>query len=246
MTTRGVLYLIWGRKGKPEVNDCLMRSIQSVSKHHPGMKVKIEEVANGTLLDKARMYDLSPYDETLYLDCDTVVLGDLAFGFEKASRHGLACAVNEAPWARRYQKAITGDVIEYNTGVLFFSKSERTGLLFDAWKRLAKSADSSMVFPAPAAMGAGLTGTMPMNDQASFALAVEEQAFCPFVLPINWNFRARFQNIFYGPIKVWHDYTPPPPEVLARLEAQSKDGALLDFSDHLMLRRAAPGARRSF
>jgi len=47
-------------------------------------------------------------------------------------------------------------------------------------------------------------------DQAAFAAAVEETAFLPFVLPLNWNFRPRWQQSFFGPIKVWHDYQDLP------------------------------------
>ncbi len=49
-----------------------------------------------TLNQKATMFDLSPFDETLFLDLDTVVLGRLDFGFQKAQQFGLAIAICES------------------------------------------------------------------------------------------------------------------------------------------------------
>src|SRR5262249_21975436 len=140
-------------------------------------------------LDKAKMFDLAPFDETLFLDIDTVVLDNLDFGFERAARYGLACCICEAPYARRYRKSIQGDVVEYNTGVLFFSKTDAIRALFAKWAELALTMDSSHRF-----MGDnGLVGEMPVADQASFAAAVHQTGFNPFVLPLNWNLRPRFQ-----------------------------------------------------
>ena len=44
-----------------------------------------------------------------------------------------------------------------------------------------------------------------------FALAIENTQFNPFILPLNWNFRPIWHRSFFGPIKVWHDYSDPPP-----------------------------------
>lgn len=197
---RGVLYIRW--PGERDDHATLNRSLQSLEKQHPGMPSKVIELQSGTLLDKARMFDLSPFEQTLYLDLDTVVMGDLSYGFEKASEHGLACSICECPWARRYPSA-AGDMIEYNTGVLFFTKKAEP--VFDAWKRLAGTVDSSSRFQVGQAVG-----IMPLNDQAGFALAVEETRFNPWVLPLNWNFRHRWQRTAFGPVKIWHDYAPVP------------------------------------
>jgi hypothetical protein len=47
------------------------------------------------------MAAMTPFEETLFLDADTVPLGRLDFGFEQAQRFGLACCICEVPWARR-------------------------------------------------------------------------------------------------------------------------------------------------
>ena len=204
MAKRGVIYIVWGQQPRK----ALERSISSLSKVHPELPIKVFEVDDlkgpMSLLQKSKMSDLSPFDETLYLDADTVIFDRLDFGFEKAVQFGISCSVCENPWAKRYKLSISGDVVEYNTGVLFFTKAVKE--LFGRWKELSNSADSSIVY-------VDLDGRfckMPHNDQASFSLAVEQLQINPFVLPLNWNYRPEFQKSFFGPVKIWHSYPEPP------------------------------------
>ena len=67
--------------------------------------------------DKAVMRDMTPFEETIFLDADTMVMGRLDYAIEQARRVGLACSICECPWARRYG-GIEGEVIEYNTGTV--------------------------------------------------------------------------------------------------------------------------------
>jgi len=202
--SRGILSIYWGDASKLPIE----RLKASVKKFHPDLPHEIIKVEApwgdaSSLNQKAAMRDLSPFDETLYLDLDTVVLGNLDFGFQKAAAFGIAIAICEAPWGKRYPKIFTGEQIEYNTGVVFFTKKAEP--VFDKWKELAKTVDSAIV-----AVGDQGVYTMPANDQGSFALAIEQTGFNPFVLPLNWNFRPQWHRSFFGPIKVWHDYADPP------------------------------------
>lgn len=209
MSKRGVVYIVWGRGKSKRLEDGLRRSIQSVNRFHPGIGLTVRELpGNATLLDKAKMYDLSPYDQTLYLDADTEVLDNLEFGFQMADRHGVAVSICECPYARRYEKSISGDVVEYNTGVIFFTKGPRSEPLFRRWAELAPAMDSSVRF-----IDRQGPGVMPLNDQASFAKAVHDLGFNPFVLPYNWNLRPGYHKVFFGPVKVWHDYGIVPEDV---------------------------------
>lgn len=225
MPERGVLYIVWG----DQIDPTLERSRRSLAQHHPDLPVEIVRVPpeNGpskskALIAKARMMSLSPFRETLFLDADTVVLGNLDFGFEKAARFGLACAICECPWARRYRNAVKGDTVEYNTGVLFFT--EKAKPLFDTWERLAPALDSSM-----AHVVENQLLQMHYNDQCAFAMAVEETAFVPFVLPLNWNYRPRWQPAFFGPIKIWHDYADPPASLRKTAEYYERPGSVVQF-----------------
>ena len=223
MSKRGVLYMVWGEKPK----GVLERAIASLHEHHPDMPVEVVGLPDDTdpirgLLEKARMQALSPFDSTLFLDADTVVLGRLDFGFEKGERFGLACCICECPWARRYG-GISGELIEYNTGVMFFTDHAKP--LFEAWERQVATVDSSLRFN----MGDG-ERLMPFNDQAGFAAAVEETGANPFILPLNWNFRPAFQSTFFGPVRIWHDYQEVP-DTLRRMNAAytANPDATIDF-----------------
>jgi hypothetical protein len=74
------------------------------------------------------------FEETLYLDIDTVVLNRLDFGFEMARKQNLACCICECPWARRYA-SIQGT--SWNTTPAFFFTKKATPL-FDRWITLAR------------------------------------------------------------------------------------------------------------
>lgn len=222
MASRGVVYYAYGEQvnGKP-VEHWVARSMASLRRHHPELPVHMikpqrapqrPQGGDGVdwfmLADKARMFEESPYDETLYLDIDTVVLGDLSFAFAKAARHGIACAICECPWARRHGGlADAGDIVEYNSGVVFFARKAEP--VFRRWRELSTTLDCSLQFVNPW----GQVGRMPYADQGGFAKAIADLDFNPFVLPLNWNFRAPVTSEFFGPLKIWHSYEDVPPAV---------------------------------
>jgi len=203
--SRGVISIYWGDESKLPID----RLKASIKKYHPELPHEIIRVDAPSddarsLNQKAAMMDLSPFDQTLFLDLDTVVMGNLDFGFQMAERFGMALAICESPWARRYTNIFQADEVEYNTGVIFFTK--KSAPVFEKWKELSEKIDSSLV-----GVSDGKVFKMPANDQGPFALSIEEVGFNPFVLPLNWNFRPIWQRSFFGPIKIWHDYSNPPP-----------------------------------
>lgn len=213
---RGVLYVVWGNGVDEHVN----RSVASLKLHHPNLPVEIARVtprdpARG-LREKARMAALSPFKTTLYLDADTTVMGNLDHAFEQAERFGIACSICEAPWARRYDHRLR-DALEYNTGVIFFSQSAKP--VFDAWDRLADTAPAASRWTK---LDGAIRG-MPYEDQAGFAAAIRECNFNPAVLPMNYNFRPEYYRSVFLPLKIWHDYIPPP-EGICRLSLACERG----------------------
>jgi hypothetical protein len=224
---RGVLYMVWGHG----MDAMLERSLASLRQIHPDLPVHIERSEEPAekwrgLLKKAAMARISPFEQTLFLDADTTVLGNLDYGFEMAARHGLACAHCESPWARRHQGLKeTGDLVEFNTGVLFFGAKARPVL--DAWERLVSTVDSSTVFVTPE----GNLERQNFDDQASFAAAVKETEFVPFVLPLNWNFRPMFHRTFFGPLKIWHDYAAVPAELQRICQYYTWPNSIIQFHE---------------
>ena len=207
-TKWGVLYMVWGHSH----DSLLERSIASLKQYHPELPVHVHRVSGESglaemFLVKAAMANISPFEHTLYLDADTVVMGRLNFGFEKAEQFGLVCAICECPWARRYEGLRQmEDMIEYNTGVLFYTSKARP--IFYMWERLVRTIDSSVKY-----VDNGIEKVMEHNDQAAFARAVEMSGFNPFVLPLNWNFRPRLHRSFFGPLRIWHDVVSPSEDI---------------------------------
>lgn len=220
--SRGVLYIKWGNS--PDIQRVWERSIASVNEWHPELPIHTAELGdNSTLLDKARMFELSPFDETLFLDTDTVVLGDISFGFEQAGLHGIACCICECPWARRYiGLQHRGDIVEYNTGVIFFSRESKP--VFDAWNARRETINSAHHFDSNRGREC-----MALNDQASFAAAVADLNFNPYVLPMNWNFRKYWHRSVFGPIRIWHDMGDVTPSVRAWNQRHSEAGGIVSF-----------------
>jgi len=215
---RGIMYVKWGPN-----NEVLARSLASVRAIHPELPIHVHQLPdNSTLLDKAALFSFTPFEETLFLDVDTVVLDRLDFGFEMALRHNLACCICENPWARRYG-GLKGDLVEYNTGVLFFVRGAKP--YFDGWLKHVRTVDSSIKFHRD-----GKVVVMPYNDQAGFSLSLNEASVPPFILPLNWNFRPAWHRSWWGPIKIWHDYSPPPQGIIDFTRQQAHPDAILQFT----------------
>lgn len=220
---RGIISIYWGDESKLPIP----RLQSSVKKYHPELEHKFIKVdANpgepSSLNFKSLMYDLSPFEETLFLDIDTVVMGNLDFGFEKAKDHGIAISICESPWAKRYTQIFFGDEVEYNTGVIFFNQNTKS--LFDKWKSLANQIDTSII-----GSENGVTIKMPANDQGSFAMAIKDLKFNPYVLPYNWNFRPTSYRSFFGPIKIWHDYSDPPEGLYALNNYYARKDSVIQY-----------------
>jgi len=216
---RGILYIIWGKNKK--IEDMLAAAVASVQKYHPELPVHIERLETGSKITKTKMFDMSPFEETLFLDNDTKVLGRLDYGFEKASQFGMALTLNGCPLARRYRdKRLKGDMIEYSSGVIFFTPKAKA--VFDAWQELFPQIDCSILH-----FQNNQLCLMPAADQASLAMAVEQTGFNPFVLPANWNLHPEWNRFFFGPIKIWHSSNEIPDSLLQWNKHQSDENAII-------------------
>lgn len=208
---RGVLYIVWGSGA----DKALERSIASVKRHHPELPIHTHRLSHGGLKSKVIMGNLSPFETTLYLDADTVVMGNLDAGFEKAEQFGLACCICEAPWMRRYGSA-HDDMVEYNTGVLFFGKKAKP--IFDLWPAESEGPSKSSWTTLD-----NVPRGLDFDDQAGFSRAVAKSGINPFVLPVNYNYRGDFFHKWaFTPIKVFHGYTEPPPHSVMMSESTEK------------------------
>jgi len=141
------------------------------------------------------------YEECLFLDTDTIILGDIEFGFEKARKHGIAIA--PAPhysldhfWdfdrvMEAENVALDGQLL-YNSGVIFFMRTNPVMEVFNLWLELAAKYDGQR-----------------NDDQSLLTLAMELLEFNPYTLSINYNFRGYDQGVS-GVVRLWHSSQPVP------------------------------------
>jgi hypothetical protein len=238
--SRGALYVVWEpaapRADGFRIGPYLERAVASFKQFHPELPHHVVTLPKGsTLHDKAGMFDHKPFETTVFLDADTVVLGRLDHGFEMAERFGIAQAHCVNPWLRRYA-SVSDDAIEYNTGVMFFTDAARP--IFDAWKQLSPQLDSSTHF-----VRGGQILRSPRDDQLSYSQAMRQAARPPFILPHNWNFTPPHHHTFFGPLKVWHNYADVPPIVREINRYYEQPEAVIQFHQLTTERPAwqAPG-----
>jgi hypothetical protein len=235
--TRGAIWVIW--KATPKIMAELARSVESVRKQGLGtclvipkkvsVPFEVDELTRFKPQDIRRqnqnrtvMYELSPWDTTLHLDSDTLVLNDVSFGFEAAERFGLVAtlapqAVATINW-KKLNDVVCDDsdepksplqrvwelgslpilstpkaVPNYNCGAFFFQKCDRIQRLFGEWHHCNE-----------------LLGGV--RDQRGFAAAVWRTGVVPYILPPTWNLRAHMGvsgTPLSGPIRIWHSRCKP-------------------------------------
>jgi hypothetical protein len=223
MSQRGALLIAWESDSAAE-RALLDRAIASLRQVHPELPHQVATLPGGTQrLDKAGLLARSPFDTTLFLESDAVALGRLDFGFEMAERYGLACCLGDNPWRRRHV-GISGDDVEYDTGVLFFDKCAAPVL--EAWARLAPLVD----LPVSQVVG-GKIALAPCDDRIGFTQAVELCGMVPFVLPLNWNLRPRWQRSFFGPVKLWCTGDAVPETLLASNRYYEAPDSVVQFHE---------------
>lgn len=147
--SRGVLYIA---QGAAHV-EVARRSALSVKRHNPQLGTAIycgaaddtagfdiaEVQPEGMKRPKIELLSRSPFEQTLYLDNDTLVRSDLSSLFDLLDRFDL-CGAHVALWHRpRHQKTwktpLPDAFPEINCGVLLYRRNEATDRFFADWGR---------------------------------------------------------------------------------------------------------------
>lgn len=132
-------------------------------------------VENAHYRSKVDCMHQSPFAETLYLDSDTRVFGDLAAVFRLAERFDMALAYVARYWARGYQRqwrcTLPETFPQLNTGVMLFRDTVAVRELLADWTT------------AYYASGA------PGDDQLAFRELIWESDLRVAVLPATYNAR---------------------------------------------------------
>ncbi len=129
------------------------QSIASLVERHPELKpVAVQNARQPGRTDaqaarwaKVTLDQWSPYEHTLYVDADTRIHGNLSVGFDLLSDGWdmvitpSAAQGEDLLWhvsddERAATLAETGDPLQLQAGVFWFSKNERTARLFAEWR----------------------------------------------------------------------------------------------------------------
>lgn len=93
---------------------------------------------------KTRMYELSPYSQTLYIDCDTIIQESIDCIFLLLDHFDIALKQRRIAFAGRGKGALqifdgaqkVSDLPHWNSGVVLFKKNNLTQALFNEWHLL--------------------------------------------------------------------------------------------------------------
>lgn len=158
--SRGVIYVAFGETYLLQA----IHSIRTLRQHNPDLRVLVLHNVTGDLSNltricgelcqlkyfavsskrnrefKSSVHRYSPFERTLFLDCDTEIKRDLSAGFEFLDIADLAIRPEPAPYAMSITESdpaqaekLTLFFGEFNTGVIFFKKSAEAARLLDLW-----------------------------------------------------------------------------------------------------------------
>jgi hypothetical protein len=142
---RGVLYVATGAAHA----EAARASAASVRRTNPGLGValftdqpvagpefdRVEPIASPHVRSKIDYMPRTPFAETLYLDTDTRVLGDLGELFRLLERFELALAQRaHAPGLREGRPAVPSSFPQANSGVLLYRASPAALAFLEDWR----------------------------------------------------------------------------------------------------------------
>lgn len=182
--TDGALYVAEG----PDYAALAVQSLRTLRQQEPDLPVHIATDQPGlaahfdavhpipTASRRAKIAAMaaSPFDRTLFLDCDTLVVGPLSDGFALLDRFPLALthdvrrssALIETGW----QADAPATFPQHNSGVMFYRKAPETDRFFADWARAYDTA------------GKG-------RDQVTLRDILWDSDLRFWVLPPEWNLR---------------------------------------------------------
>ena len=156
--TRGALYVAYGEAARAET----ARALPTLARWHPDlctyvigdqpfpgerwMPFRESERGEPGRWAKVNLFKLSPFNQTLYLDADTRVYGDLSAGFRALSAGWELVIVASKPQGEQglahlgeIERAVTlvelpAQPLQLNSGVMFWRKCERMRQFWSVWR----------------------------------------------------------------------------------------------------------------
>jgi hypothetical protein len=224
MTSRGVLYVATGDRYVREAANSA-RTVKALMPDLPiaiatdrvsqaqalGLFDQIDEIHDPryNFQDKIGPMRNPPFEETLFLDTDTVVIEDCQEIFAVMKKYDLAVCHEYYRQEYRFETELSA-FPTINTGVICFRRSVKWSLFVDAWEE----------------KHVGDYGKLATNDQPSFRWALFHSDLQVFILPTEYNFRPCYPCFIGGfsSIKIVHDRNVYAQETGAYLNRLSKSG----------------------
>jgi hypothetical protein len=187
---RGVLYIVFGDNFIKE----LKFSAESVKKYNPDLHITVfsDKKFDCEYVDEIRNIEVkhlrpkidyiadAPYEQTLFLDTDTIINHSLDDLYEILDKYDIALAHDLARKRKKFFDTIPeyGKIpysfSEVNTGVIAFNRNEKTLNLFKMWKENFYK----------------YYNVVPW-DQPSFRVSVWNSDVSMYVLPVEYNIRSK-------------------------------------------------------
>lgn len=169
---------------------------------------------------KVSLYDLSPFDRTIYLDSDICLLERIDELFEQLDQYDMMMAkdvqssITQArnlvrngydilPTLQSLEFPVDETTVQYNSGVLAFCRNDRVSQFFQSYRQYF-----DVVVQHP--------NELKLKDQGAFAAAIATTPLNTKILPPTYNFMDKWKRS-YGledgtPIKVLHATYPYRPQ----------------------------------
>lgn len=221
--SRAIVWMAWGQEyvkeakvslksvkslGYPKIlitDEETLVALNSTEAFDHVVTADFDQGGNG-LLAKSEMWKWLPdqYNSFLFLDTDTRVLGDIEYGFQQAEKHEMAivpaahyCLDHFWEFGRVMEAEGTEQQgqLQYNTGVIFFTRTPRVEQIFGRWKELASR-----------------YAQVHHNDQPYLTLAMYQEDFRPYALSPNYNYRGMGVPMI-GEVRIWHTPHEPPEDL---------------------------------
>lgn len=194
---KGIIYCATGKE--LFLNEAYI-SINSIKKYHPNLKISLfideknlkkvkKDYFDSIFLIKSPEYGFgdkiyamknTPYEKTIYLDCDTVITDDISEIFEMLKNYDIAAS--NPPFKNKNYKQTS-----YQAGIIFYRMTEITRKFLNLWDQSYDRINHG-------------------NDQPSFRRNLSKLPISLFVFPPNYNFRLPFASYIHGKIKIIHDH----------------------------------------
>lgn len=158
--------------------------------------VPVQPTRDG-FFDKTKLMRESPYDRTLFIDADIIVLEPFAELFDLLDRFDCAATHEEyvnTDWFNRYPRGdVPSSFPEFNTGILLFKRSVRMDGVLKDWEVLY----AQFLKEKP---------NQQINDQPFFRAALYHSEARVATLTREYNCKFRGQGYLNGPVKILHGH----------------------------------------